>query len=535
MDTLAPPGPDALASPRRNHYFYGKLLDELHLTMEQDYVNGKRWTLNRLALGSGVLCGLHVSTDGTRVTVAAGVAIDALGREIIVPQAVTIDPWQAAGPCGATTALDHAAQHDVYLALCFCERKADLMPALVTDCDTEDPCAPSTIIEGFKLVVNEGPAPAVSLASDDLCKALNSGTDAAERRQRICEILTDSSPAACATPQGEVCVVLATMTLTANGPVSGLDDVTNRNVLCSNELLFELLLCLRGAKGETGPAGRQGPQGDPGPGLESGLTKIIASSWVHKSTHVIGTNDAFVPINARYGDRTYPYGVGLVIGFDNEVRIAFNPDAPFDHFWDNLPLFEVFWYELKETNYDVHGSFGLLWPTSTFSVVDGRITEATIEAIGSGVPGAGRGLALIPFVESKIPAGLLRVQVRGDFILDANGNAIDAEFPRATFPSGDGKPNTGLGLQGGLFESWFLRNQANASTGLLAGRFVSISDATASTLAFVPGIGMSTAEAIVAEREQLARKRFSSLDQLVGIGGIDQERLKLMKPYLKIK
>ena len=49
-------GPLALAAPERNHYFYGKLLDEQHLTMEQRYFNQKRWLLNRLTVGGGVLC-----------------------------------------------------------------------------------------------------------------------------------------------------------------------------------------------------------------------------------------------------------------------------------------------------------------------------------------------------------------------------------------------------------------------------------------------------------------------------------------------
>ena len=49
-----------LRTPARNHYFYGKLLDVFHFQMEQTYFNRKRWLLNRLGLGSGVLCGLEV-------------------------------------------------------------------------------------------------------------------------------------------------------------------------------------------------------------------------------------------------------------------------------------------------------------------------------------------------------------------------------------------------------------------------------------------------------------------------------------------
>src|SRR6187551_679292 len=110
-----------LETPRRNHYFYGKLLDELHLRMEQDYFNDKRWLLNRLALGRGVLCGLQVSISGKAVCVEAGVAIDGLGREIVVPGKVCFDPWRTAGECGTATELARDKEHTVYLEVCFRE------------------------------------------------------------------------------------------------------------------------------------------------------------------------------------------------------------------------------------------------------------------------------------------------------------------------------------------------------------------------------------------------------------------------------
>jgi len=81
-----------LAAPRRNHFFYGKRMDVQHFEMEQAYGKLKGWLRNRLALGKGVLCGLGVSIDGDRVCVDPGVAIDGLGREIIVPVRACIDP-----------------------------------------------------------------------------------------------------------------------------------------------------------------------------------------------------------------------------------------------------------------------------------------------------------------------------------------------------------------------------------------------------------------------------------------------------------
>src|SRR5690242_20128799 len=92
-----------LTTPARNNYFYGKMLDVQHFTMEQRYFNQKRWLLNRLALGSGVVCGLQFIVVNGRLALGPGVAIDPLGREIIVPAPVPIDPRRLTDECGKPT------------------------------------------------------------------------------------------------------------------------------------------------------------------------------------------------------------------------------------------------------------------------------------------------------------------------------------------------------------------------------------------------------------------------------------------------
>src|SRR3954447_9539379 len=76
----------------RNRYFWGKLLDADHLELEQRYMNEKRWLVNRLALGMGVLTGLDVEpADGGRVWSRPGVALDARGREIVVAESFCLE------------------------------------------------------------------------------------------------------------------------------------------------------------------------------------------------------------------------------------------------------------------------------------------------------------------------------------------------------------------------------------------------------------------------------------------------------------
>ena len=49
----------------------------------------------------------------------------------------------------------------------------------------------------------------------------------------------------------------------------------------------------------------------------------------------------------------------------------------------------------------------------------------------------------------------LTVLLHGDFVVDTNGKAVDAEFVRGELPTGDRPKEDTHGVQGGLFKSWF--------------------------------------------------------------------------------
>lgn len=78
-------------APIRPRYFTGQLLTVDDLQAEQDYSMHMRSRHDRALHGAGVVCGLEVnpSGDGT-VVVSAGTAVDPCGREIVVPEAVTL-------------------------------------------------------------------------------------------------------------------------------------------------------------------------------------------------------------------------------------------------------------------------------------------------------------------------------------------------------------------------------------------------------------------------------------------------------------
>ena len=145
-----------LAAPERNRYFYGKLLDDRHLTMEQCYALGKRWMLNRLTLGTGVLCGLRViaCADGS-IAVTAGVAIDGVGREIVVPAAAVVDPAQPTDGCGLPVG-ERLTTGQTTISLCYTECGAEPVRVLAGDCDTTAAFADSTVVERFRITVGSG-------------------------------------------------------------------------------------------------------------------------------------------------------------------------------------------------------------------------------------------------------------------------------------------------------------------------------------------------------------------------------------------
>lgn len=75
----------------RNNYYYGKLLTSKDFQEEQRYLNGKRRFGNRTLQGVGIVKGLHVvMADDTSIILQAGFALDAAGREIVVPETEVI-------------------------------------------------------------------------------------------------------------------------------------------------------------------------------------------------------------------------------------------------------------------------------------------------------------------------------------------------------------------------------------------------------------------------------------------------------------
>ena len=247
--TIVDCGPEArallarLATPSRNRYYYGKLLDAYHLELEQRYGNTKRWLINRLSLGSGILCGLDVVavSNDTRVRVTSGVAIDGLGREIIVPQATAlVDPYQPTDDCGRPDGPPIRNDERVTLSICYHECEAEPSPVMVSECGPEQSCENGLVRERYRLRIIRGlPAPPGFITPEQCARIFAEPPEGVSRRQVICETLTID----CAPPD-EACVPLAVLTLDGRGGIANIQRCAFRRTLYSNAVLLDLILCL---------------------------------------------------------------------------------------------------------------------------------------------------------------------------------------------------------------------------------------------------------------------------------------------------
>lgn len=247
----------------RNRYFYGKLLDVHHFEAEQSYFNQKRWLLNRVVSGYGVVCGLNValSDDRKQLYVEPGIALDPAGRELVVP--VRSKPLTLPEPPAAETKLpeapkeaaekgsgrEHSAGREhgeghcdderVYYHVCIRWHECESDPELVrvgSPCEAETaPCAAGSIRERYELILREGKAPKVDWSCDtfDLFSSGRLNYDSLAR------YVTSSCPEV---PR-DACIPLANLGLKRDGGGCSTDvDITVRPIVYTNDLLFELLI-----------------------------------------------------------------------------------------------------------------------------------------------------------------------------------------------------------------------------------------------------------------------------------------------------
>ncbi|MDQ3806448.1 MAG: hypothetical protein M3416_21780, partial [Acidobacteriota bacterium] len=143
----------------RNRYFYGKLMTARDFAQEQAYFNSKRWLINRLLFGSGVVCGLDVSGGGPApqpLVVKPGVAIDAHGREIIVAAETKVKIADLLAGLRPAVPPDLTGARDFRLCISYQECPQEPVPAMKGSA-CEQICDFNRVREGFSFKLREAP------------------------------------------------------------------------------------------------------------------------------------------------------------------------------------------------------------------------------------------------------------------------------------------------------------------------------------------------------------------------------------------
>ena len=228
-------GLPGLVPARRNRYYYGKLMDVLHFSMEQHYGLAKQRLLNRAVLGPGVVRGLGVQPDpdGTGLVVGAGLAIDGWGREIIVPQDIHLSPLTLTDNGGPPPPNTQAT-----VQICYQECETDFGPALVSEPGCGDGgCEAGTWVESYCVRVVSGAAPPVIQppCSDAVLADLRAGN----LQAAMCGL---SQPWSAAPP--DPWLALANVTVGATNATLTVDSCTPRLIVPTNQLLAQLVSCL---------------------------------------------------------------------------------------------------------------------------------------------------------------------------------------------------------------------------------------------------------------------------------------------------
>jgi hypothetical protein len=258
-----------LATPVRNRYFYGKLLDVYHFELETTYFNQKRWLLNRVISGYGVVCGLdvRVGAESDTIVVTPGVALDGWGREIIVPeesapvsllpdnqrrkpqlppaQSGEYEPGQESRPAQESDQKQQptssSQEFDVHVVICYHECESDPVPVRAGNCETADPCAPGAVREQYRICIREGLWEPPDYAQCDISDVTSGG---GINYDTLVRWVTSGCPDLSHDP----CIPLANIHVIVeeDGGHCHPDeiDITVRPIVYSNDLLYQLLLSL---------------------------------------------------------------------------------------------------------------------------------------------------------------------------------------------------------------------------------------------------------------------------------------------------
>lgn len=249
----------------RNNFYFGKLMKAQDFETEQSYFNEKRWLINRMVHGWGVVCGLDVnpledeSNKLTKVSIEPGLAIDCHGREIIVCKRKEVSLKPEETECSNNDNTHQTGKQEKYaICLKFKDCKTEYFPVMYGTCDQKEKCQSNRIKDWFEVIV----VPFSKLNKENhrqdkkehFCPKKYSCPDKEDSQKNpqkkslhecICDWLINC-PECC----DHSCIVLATIALDENSEIKNIDkDIdkcSERKLIYNNPLLYDLISCYHG-------------------------------------------------------------------------------------------------------------------------------------------------------------------------------------------------------------------------------------------------------------------------------------------------
>lgn len=148
----------------RNNYYCGKLMTARDFQDEQCYFNEKRWLINRMIHGWGVVCGLDVRRkpknpndpnegfDDKYVQITPGMAIDCCGREIFLNE-----NWNVKLPPEKTNASQQIDPDEKKFIICleYFDCKTEKVNIPTTSCESKEKYGYNRIRDSFNIFAKE--------------------------------------------------------------------------------------------------------------------------------------------------------------------------------------------------------------------------------------------------------------------------------------------------------------------------------------------------------------------------------------------
>lgn len=384
----------------RNNYYHGKLMTARDFQDEQCYFNEKRWLMNRMVTGWGVVCGLEVYEEDGKVFVKPGLAIDCCGREISVCEEKEVQLKPDESQCHKEQNKQKQDENKFVICLEFRDCKTEPVNLSSITCDTKEKCEFNRTRDSFKICV----IPESDVDIKEPCRKICPLED---KSKTVHNYLCEKLKIGCCECPERPCLVLAEITITpsqdpqAPPTIKLKDPCSRRKLVYGNHLLYDMIKCYHGD-----------------------LPHVIEINWNENGAKL------------EWGE--FYQGI-----YKNGVQVKFDRNMKEDTINPNTFLFLVKMEDADTGNYrfdqvpgDVESSYNENETTATFKLTSKWLMD-------------------VYFGYSRIreKGGEFMVVLKGDFIMsnEENGKAtkaLDGNFIGGKLPSGNG-------TQGCDFVSWF--------------------------------------------------------------------------------